>query len=371
MALAFILSGSPIELTRHRFTSLPIRLGRNELNDCPIVHPLVSNFHARIDDVGGKLCVEDLGSKNGVFVPQQGVDTPLRIPPNQPHDLQASGFEFFLSVGVKITIRFETHNNPLDDRLAKSFAGSVLGNREALLGALPPAAAQASAVGNPWGGQSAAPARAMSTQFFTDLRPEALALQGLRELAQSLVPGASLESTGEVARFITKVHDALEAFLRSAIPLREGYTQFVASLDLSRNSRRGAARSPAAAAVEAAHSPEALAQALLNPAEGSFDAPRALEGIFADLMMHQMALLDGMMRGVRALLEELSPERIQGQAGSHLFGQHKANWEAYTRRFEELNEERQTFAVVFGPEFASAYRRYHQEGGEGRVPTGV
>jgi len=111
--------------------------------------------------------------------------------------------------------------------------------------------------------------------------------------------------------------------------------------------------------VEAAHTPEAVAQALLNPKDRSFDAPQAVEGIFADLMLHQLALLEGVMRGVRALLEELSPPNIERNAGQHLpLGRYKALWNTYCQIFENLYEERQTFAYIFGPEFTAAYRQY-------------
>lgn len=206
-----------------------------------------------------------------------------------------------------------------------------------------------------------------STEFFNNLGPESLALQGLRELASSLASGATLDTTGDVARFITKLHDALDVFCRSFIPLREGHSQFISSFDLQRSAyRRNNQRSAAYAAIEEATTPEAVALALLNPRDRSFDAPQAIEGIFADLMLHQLALLEGVMRGVRALLEELSPENIANQAGSHLpLGRYKAIWETYTRRFEDLYEERQTFAYIFGPEFTAAYRQYRQRRPEG------
>jgi type VI secretion system protein ImpI len=390
VAFAFLLEADSIELSRRRFTTLPIRIGRNPLNDCPIVHPHISNFHARISDVGGRLCVEDLESKNGVYVPTPGATLPTALKPHEPVDLQAHGFQFFLGPVIKITVRLEHAQDALDDRLAHSFSGSVLGNRNAVLGGPsipppggpslppppglaqpgpPPGVPSGAAQGFPGAGSGAPNAglrRGPSTQFFTDLGPEFLALQGLRELAQSLVPGANLETTGDVARFITKLHDALEAFLRSAVPLREGYAQFIACFDLPHAPRRGGHRSVASAAVENASTPEELARALLDPADRTFDAPRTLEGVFADLMMHQMAVLDGMMRGVRALLEQLSPQSIASQAGhSFPIGQKKAYWETYVRKFEELYEERNTFAIVFGPEFAAAYRRYRQGGTSG------
>src|SRR5690606_18990760 len=110
------------------------------------------------------------------------------------------------------------------------------------------------------------------------------------------------------ARFITKLHDAIDVFCRSFIPLREGYAQFVSAMDLQRAAMlRTMHRSTGYLAVEAAKTPQQVAAALLDCTDKSLDPHKAIEGIFADLMIHQVAVLDGVMQGVRALLDELSP----------------------------------------------------------------
>ena len=364
-----------------RFSALPIRIGRNGLNDFVIAHGLVSSFHARIEDVDGRLCVTDLGSKNGVLLVRGGPASSL--PPNQPFDLQPAGFQFYLGVHCRVQITFDEQRQPLEHRGSTSFTGHVVGNAGVLLAtpsygpppavpdprAAPPHVAapanlpnpgyMPAQVGMPVGGRAA-------TAFLQGLTAESMALQGLRELAGSLVPGAPLDSTGDIARFITKLHDALDAFCRSFIPLREGHSQFMSSLDLQRSARRSMNRSQAYLAVEGARTPEALAVALLNPKDRSFDAPQAVEGILADLMLHQLALLEGVMRGVRALLEELSPENVENQVGGGLsLVRHKALWSKYLEIYENVSEEQQAFAVIFGAEFAEAYRQYRRPGGEG------
>ncbi|MET0593258.1 MAG: hypothetical protein ABW133_11195, partial [Polyangiaceae bacterium] len=110
---------------------------------------------------------------------------------------------------------------------------------------------------------------------------EALALQGLRELTASLVPGIPLETTGDIARLITKLHDTVEVFCRCFIPLREGYAQFVSQMDLQRAAmQRSVNRSRAYMAIESAKHPGQVATALLHWREPAFDAPKAVEGIF-------------------------------------------------------------------------------------------
>lgn len=379
---AFSLNGEPMGDPK-RLSALPIRIGRNGLNDFVIGHGGVSSFHARIEDVDGRLCVTDLGSKNGVLLVSDGSSSAL--PANQPFDLQPSGFQFFLGVNCRVQITFDEQREPLQHRGPMSFTGQVVGNAGVLLGTpslgpLPvhgPSASPSPPVAAPTNvpnlpslpppdGLSAPIGGRAATGFLQGLTAETMALQGLRELAASLVPGVPLDSTGDIARFITKLHDALDAFCRSFIPLREGHAQFMSSLDLQRSLRRSLHRSQAYLAVEGARSPEALAAALLNPKDRSFDAPQAVEGILADLMLHQLALLEGVMRGVRALLEELSPENVENQvSGGISLTRHKALWSKYLEIYENVSEERQAFAVIFGAEFAAAYRQYRQTGGEG------
>lgn len=388
---AFSLNGEPMAEPK-RLTALPIRIGRNGLNDYVIGHGGVSSFHARLDDVDGRLCITDLNSKNGVLLMTGGSSGLVK--PNQPVDIQPSGFQFFLGVNVRVQVTFDQLREPLEQRGALSYTGHVLGNAGVLLGTpshVPPAPAAPHAAVAPPGmltgpaahfqpalaapghpaslppGVGGGPGGRAATAFLQGLDSEAMALQGLRELAASLVPGVPLESTGDIARFITKLHDALDAFCRSFIPLREGHAQFMSSLDLQRSRSRSQQRSQAYMAVESARDPEALAAALLNPKDRTFDAPQAVEGILADLMLHQLALLEGVMRGVRALLEELSPANVEQQVGHGLsLNRHKALWNKYQEIFENVSEERQAFSLIFGPEFTAAYRQYRQTGGENR-----
>ena len=49
------------------FSRLPVRIGRNELNDLCVSNGYVSSFHAVLDVQGGNLVVRDLGSTNGTL----------------------------------------------------------------------------------------------------------------------------------------------------------------------------------------------------------------------------------------------------------------------------------------------------------------
>jgi type VI secretion system protein ImpI len=137
-------------------------------------------------------------------------------------------------------------------------------------------------------------------------------------------------------------------------------------MDLRRMaSQRSLNRSASAMRIETATDPATVASAVLDWRNQDYDVPQTIEGIFADVMIHQIAVIDGVMRGVRALLEELSPQSIekafkeQAPHGvSALLGRYRALWQTFESRYEELTNETKTFEVVFGPNFAESYREY-------------
>jgi type VI secretion system protein ImpI len=446
-----------------QFAALPIRIGRNPLNDCPVPQPFVSHFHARIEELDGTICVRDLNSKNGILL-----RTGERIPPQTPVDLASYGHEFWIGPFMRVKLEFIELSGLPAQRPDKP-SGTVLGNRTMLEqglpgegpGALPsmmgrgsplpsappmpPPPLQASlpplagapqrlsdgsptpaeGMRNPRGSPGFAPAAyqtppppnysnmppmagaphlppvpnagapnmpqrgsappgapfaggtprqsdpgvgvGKNTQYF-GMALEVLALLGLRELGSSLVPGQPLETTGDIARLITKLHDTVEVFCRCFVPLREGYAQFVSSMDLQQAaSQRALSRSNAYRKVEYARDPAQVASALLDWRDPALDAPSAVEGIMADLMLHQVALLDGVMQGVRALLADLSPDNIEklvDERRSFSLGRYRALWQAYRQRFDELSQESEAFSRIFGSEFTAAYREHERNRGE-------
>jgi hypothetical protein len=188
---------------------------------------------------------------------------------------------------------------------------------------------------------------------------ELLAMLGLRELAASLVPGVPLETTGDVARLLTKVHDVVEMFCRCFVPLRDS------RLGASRWARRvGGSRS--ASEVDHAADPAAIAAALLDWRTSDYDGPQAAERILADVVVQQAALLDSVMRGVGELLEEISPDAIEqavreGGAGS-VFGRNRALWQTFKERFEQVKSEEHRAEILLGRETAAAYRKQGNTG---------
>ncbi|MEO7034523.1 MAG: type VI secretion system-associated FHA domain protein [Polyangiaceae bacterium] len=404
MAIVFVLRAFKLDnstLAEQRLLRLPIRIGRNALADFHLQQGYISDFHALIEDIAGRLCVRDLNSKNGVYIAFEG-QVPARVAPQSSVDLAPCGFEFFLGAHVRVSIEFEHMAVPQSVR-ASSVAASVLGNQAMLVAGDPdgwpspqpldpanPARHPSERTRAPWraapplGSPGFEPVPVVSQQSLEaprnglaqtgllNLSLDQMALQGLRELAGSLAPGMALATTGDLARFITKLHDTIEVFCRCFIPLREGYAQFVSSLDLHKAAmQRSMMRSTSYLAAEGAREPAALAAALLDWRDRSMDAPKAIEEIFADLMIHQVALLDGVMQGVRGLLEQLAPENIERQVDPQARfsldrdkARYKAIWETYSLMYEQLAEEKQAFAHIFGTQFTEAYREYRRQRAE-------
>ncbi len=206
---------------------------------------------------------------------------------------------------------------------------------------------------------------------------ESLALRGLRELAASLVPGQPVESGADIVRLVTKLHDALEMFCRCFIPVREACSRFIATDELEHAAaERCRGRSGSYVAIERALEPRSVAAALLDWRNDDADAPRAVEHILADLMLHHLALSLAGIEGTRGLLDDLSPARIEGQQAQTpsvlsrfgLGGREKALWEAFVQRHGELESAGRAFRELFGEHFSRAYAGHYPEPGSGPLP---
>lgn len=420
----------PVE---HRVSGLPIGIGRDGANEVQVASMFVSGYHARIEEVKGRLFVRDLGSRNGTQVATpDGVKS--RVAAQALYDLSQCGNEFFLGSTVRVEVvdperisgdSFLGRGREVPRRPVESFIDSPA-RGSAGLEDLPPLPGAGAAVrgggwepppiANPYPGtpsrdgyasdgpislpplpgeagrrgapdlhadiRDALPPRrnfepvgagawqqapsgagggsgALATGNF-QLTIEGLALQGLRELVASLLPGRTIETQGDVARLITRLHDAAEVLCRSLIPLRQSYLKFVSSMELQKSAHYGRA----SMVLDMARDPAAVAAALLDFREGGEDASKSLESSLQDLTLHQVALLDGVMQGVRALLEELAPSAIMASTEakrSSLFGgREKDAWEEYCARYERLSDEKEAFQRIFGEEFAHAYRHYRR-----------
>lgn len=431
--------GSVLERT---FDRSPVRIGRSSLNELQIQAPFVSQYHAVLEFDVNKLQLRDLGSTNGTSLRTSGrvpPNTPIDlIQQNYEFAIVSLWFQLFLVSDVapaKAERKREGTILSMDvNELQKLMAGAAAG-----AGAPPPAAgpdrsreilarmqpaydeyraswgklyrelfATANSldaasrarllqqmVGEMNAVQNEGDFQRLATHF--GLPPpaggagpsqprqdakqeEAVALQALRDLAASFVPQRGpLERVVDVVGFAQKMQDVLDVFFKCFLPLRDGHKQFQTQMDIKKT------RSPkeymnAARAVETAKEPRELAARVLDWSDPSNEGSRAIESTFAEVMVHQVAMLNGVMRGVRSLLAKLAPSSIEAElsnprrrnAGGMQLGpfRYKSLWEVYQEVYGDFAEdEKQAFMLIFGPEFVHAYSELAGEPAAGGAPA--
>jgi predicted component of type VI protein secretion system len=290
------------------FRDFPIRIGRNKLNDLVLNHPYVSQWHAVIGAEQSGLSITQVGSTNAVKVGERKLlaneEVPLR------------GNEVIRIVPYDLTIRVESD--------PANFPSVTRADEHSIVAA-------------------AADARTSQTARAT------IALQILNRLSQRLL-GRTFEDPRDLALFGARIEESLEVFLRCFIALKRGQDQLRSALDIR------ALAPDSHDPVQRSEDATQLAQVLLSPARSG---TASLERSFKDLMIHQVALLNGTMAGVRNLLSKIGPKAIRKEAGKKQKApSSKSLWETFERLHRDLSEEEEaTFETVFGRHFDRAYAK--------------
>jgi predicted component of type VI protein secretion system len=170
----------------------------------------------------------------------------------------------------------------------------------------------------------------------------------LETFAESYLPSSrSVRGAAEVQAFLGKVAEAIEAFGRSFVELRKGHEEFGKQMGVRTVHGDGP--------VQRARDPRQLLAALLDP--GQEGRAAELQAAFADYMVHQVALLNGVVEGARSMLARLSPEAISAEAPQGMFSMKaQSMWRSYEERFHELFDEEGALSdALFGREFGKAY----------------
>ncbi|MCG5056047.1 MAG: FHA domain-containing protein [Myxococcales bacterium] len=154
-------------------------------------------------------------------------------------------------------------------------------------------------------------------------------------------------STGQQADL--RVHAALRAFCDAFVDLRRGAEEAGAELGV----RTVSGSTPLHSARDGA---ELMAYMTESGADPTARA-QELRALTADLAVHQVAMMEGVSRGVRALLASLDPQECGIEKGPRFMPiLDKEGWRRYTERFAALMEsDHELNALVFGPEFAEGY----------------
>lgn len=176
--------------------------------------------------------------------------------------------------------------------------------------------------------------------------PGAAALELLGAFGESYL-GKAPETRQEIEAALGHVADVLETFGRSFVELHRGYEEFGSEMGVRTLQGEGA--------VHRARDATQLLAYLLDPrGEGR---ERELQRAFADFMLHQVALLRGVVEGGRALLARVDPDALADDVPKGLWPMRApALWKAFEERYHELADEESALTdVLFGREFARAY----------------
>lgn len=181
-------------------------------------------------------------------------------------------------------------------------------------------------------------------------------MAAVARLAQGVRPEEEPpRSPEEAERFLACVEDVLRASAKAFVELQKGQEQFGREL--------GVRTIKEFTPLHAAGTPDNVLKYLLDWQKGGPHRTQELVGVYADLGIHQIALLNGVMEGVRSLLAQLDPAEIERSVASAWGSRGAAAWKAFVQRYQELTEaDRNITEHVFGPEFARAYA---EVGGEG------
>ncbi|MEC7519381.1 MAG: type VI secretion system-associated FHA domain protein [Myxococcota bacterium] len=434
------------ETEHSAFPSSPVRIGRNQLNELVLNEPFVSQWHAVVRFDEHKVRYVDLGSTNGTMLNGRRLARHMQVEIDPQSDLRIGPIQlafaraqvtpdmyaaprttiFNLNTlgggggdGMNATMAFNP-NEPATEQQNTLFmpqgvppgaapqqpaAGAAV-DMQRLLAITEAAKPFYQQYRSAWAQVLSAlkrqleaapgPQRAGLVLSLCQQFPQLAKEPEFRQLADSL--GVDPAALGEVdasawierlggskppagqqintALAMERVGAILESYSQAFVELRKGYEQFGEEMALQLVQERTPLRD--------AQSGQEVLDYLLDWSTDGGERVRELTRAFADLALHQVALLSGVMEGVRSLLSSVSPQQLSGQKNYALarsggggllegiFNGKKASlWKAFADAHQRLTEEDRFSREVFGRNFARAYFMVtggHMQGQDGSQP---
>jgi type VI secretion system protein ImpI len=355
-----------------RFTSSPVRIGRNQLNDLSLDTPFVSEWHGTIRFDDRSVAYFDLGSTNGSMVDGRRLTKNVAVELSDASRLQLGGLELLVTVqqGESPLNKTLGWGRPDDRPAPVGPAPAVVrspGPRPGAApgaGSVPPfanagpgpglnpsyhpaasAAASASSMPGPAIGGGMGPGAGANASYpgYASHHPASASSPALR-------PPADEPHGAAPPALVARQRQLLEAFAESFVGLRKGYEQFGAEV--------GVRTISGTTALHRARTSGELLDYLLQPNLDPESASRELIAIFADLGIHHIAMMEAITEGVRAVLQSLDPRVNELDIGSGLLsrGRTKAQWKSYLDRFDQLvTDDEELHTAIFSDDFARAY----------------
>lgn len=393
------------------FDSSPVRVGRNKLNELVIADDLVSQWHGLFRFDGNAVVYVDLGSTNGTAIDGQRVARNLEVPLGPSSVMQIADYTLrFARAAVPAE---SITRKPSSFMAAPSVDGAMVAGRTVMFqaGALPGQRVEAdprvvAEIVNQTQavyGQYVQAAETMSRylEHYLDQVPadrRAVTILALRERMAhfgrtrdfrriAIKAGVLPEQLGDVdleawvKRVVFGSEDALasgtlvdvqqsmeriglvlESFAQAFVDLRGGHEQFLQDIGLRLHQEEGG--------LGSLRSSRGVLAYLLDWSADGQSRVDELNRAFADIALHQVGLINGVVEGVRSVLGGLLPEAVAGlppatrsvevrearsSAAGFFGGKAREWWRNYARKHAELEDGDRFARDIFGRAFATAY----------------
>lgn len=152
-------------------------------------------------------------------------------------------------------------------------------------------------------------------------------------------------SEAEAAAFLARIAEILQTTAQAFVEIRNVQARFGEEMGV----RTIREYTPLHSAGDARN----VLEYLLDWRRGGPERNAQLSAVYSDFMLHQVALINGVVEGVQGMMDQFRPAEIERGVGG--LSKSSAAWKKYQERYAELVEDRGVAALVFGPEFARAY----------------
>ncbi len=340
---------------RVQYVSFPVRIGRNPLNDLVLDDPYVSQWHAAIGFVGGELAVLQVGTSNPIFIGDHrlSADEMAKLPGNDV--IQIVPFRLILEQVADATEQ------------PASLEGRVRRKAEITQEVDEVELPDLSQLAPPVGSDPVAPPLAPTLAVPV---PDLAALTvPVPDLAALTVPGSDLAALTVLRRLAWRFGGAELAPDSTAIAdfgrrLERALEVLAAELDqllVSGREVRGTLAPGGSGAAGAVGVEQWLAGLL---AGDHLAAHAALKQACRELLQQQLALLETLRAGGRALLERLSPRLVSAKAAQlYRLVTAKSLWQTYETTHRDLAEDGGESMLIsqFGALYAKLTARTNDE----------
>ena len=317
---------------KYEFDQSPVRIGRNPLNNIVLEGNFVSGWHGtiRFDETGTYYF--DLGSTNGTSLDGKKLTKNTAIPIHETTRFTIWMFELIITPGVPGSLA-APQPTPF---VAATLAGTGRGTEVLQSGAMPQVTSQA----------HSSQARIISVGSRTATPPPPTGVSARQPSQISSPSKAEGQSPDRLVRCLRIIGAFTDAFMG----LKKGYEQF--------GSEVGVRPLTGSTPLHRARTSQEIVEYLLDPAVDPDICARNLNAVFADMGIHDVALMEGISQSVRVLLAKLDPSTLDLKMGAGLWSgsKAKAKWTTYAETFNNLlSEDAALHAEIFGEEFAAAY----------------